>query len=134
MQHSPKRNTTNQMLKITNIKLRDINSLTSSQTAKIWDRCRSQEYWSHNWDELLCRRSAYEFVRDQLTPEQLADLDQIDAFWHAHPQAFNQAFVNEHHRANHQTELEGYVQDQHGNTPAIPKSHWWWRPLKEDNT
>ena len=87
------------------------------------------EYWSHDWDELLRRRSAYEFIRDQLTPEQQADLDRIDAFWRAHPQAFNQAFVNEHHRANHQTELEGYVQDQHGNTPAIPKSHWWWRPL-----
>ena len=40
---NPKWNTTNEILKITNIKLRDINDLTSNQTAKMWDRCRSQE-------------------------------------------------------------------------------------------
>ena len=43
MQHSAKWNTTNQILKSNNIKLRDINGLASSQIKKMWDRCRSQE-------------------------------------------------------------------------------------------
>ena len=42
MQHSAKWNTTNQILKPNNIKLRDINGLASSQIKKMWDRCRSQ--------------------------------------------------------------------------------------------
>ena len=43
MQQSGKWNTTSQILKPKNIKLRDINGLTSSQTVKMWDQCRSQE-------------------------------------------------------------------------------------------
>ena len=43
MQHSGKWNTTSQILKPKNIKLRDINGLTSSQIKKMWDRCRSQD-------------------------------------------------------------------------------------------
>ena len=43
MQHSGKWNTTSQILKPKNIKLRDINGLTSSQIKKMSVRCRSQE-------------------------------------------------------------------------------------------
>ena len=43
MQHPTRNGTLHGILKITNIKLRDINDLTSNQTAKMWDRCRSQE-------------------------------------------------------------------------------------------
>ena len=43
MQHPAKWNTTNQILKATNIKLRDINGLASSQIKKMSDRCRSQD-------------------------------------------------------------------------------------------
>ena len=42
MQHSGKWNTTSQILKPKNIKLRDINGLTSSQIKKMSVRCRSQ--------------------------------------------------------------------------------------------
>ena len=43
MQHSGKWNTTSQILKPKNIKLRDINGLTSSQIKKMSVRCRSQD-------------------------------------------------------------------------------------------
>ena len=43
MQHSDKWNTTSQILKPKNIKLRDINGLTSSQIKKMSVRCRSQD-------------------------------------------------------------------------------------------
>ena len=44
MQHSGKWNTTSQILKPKNIKLRDINGLTSSQIKKMSVRCRSQAH------------------------------------------------------------------------------------------
>ena len=48
MQHSGKWNTTSQILKPKNIKLRDINGLTSSQIKKMSVRCRSQDFRAIN--------------------------------------------------------------------------------------
>ena len=54
MQHSGKWNTTSQILKPKNIKLRDINGLTSSQIKKMSVRCRSQDgTWRLLPDELM---------------------------------------------------------------------------------
>ncbi len=83
-------------------------------------------------DETLHERSAYEFIRDQLTPEQQAELDQVDAYWRAHPKEFNAAFGVWHHQADKATELAGFVEDEHGEAPPIPRGHWWWRPIEED--
>lgn len=80
-------------------------------------------------DETLHERSAYEFVRDQLSPEQIAELDQVDAFWRAHPEAFNADFRLLQAWENKKTALEGFVEDAQGKTPAIPRSHWWWWPI-----
>ena len=80
-------------------------------------------------DETLHERSAYEFVRDQLSPEQIAELDQVDAFWRAHPEAFNADFRLLQAWENKTTALEGFVEDEHGQTPAIPRAHWWWWPI-----
>lgn len=83
-------------------------------------------------DETLHGRSVYEFIRDQLTDEQRAELDQVDAFWRARPAAFNKDFAAWHYRANRAAELAGFVEDDEGRTPEIPRSHWWWWPLPED--
>ena len=48
MQHSVKWNTTSQILKPKNIKLRDINGLTSSQIKKMSVRCRSQDGFDYS--------------------------------------------------------------------------------------
>ena len=93
----------------------------------------SPDDWTFDRDELLHHRSAYEFIRAELTANQRADLDQIDDYWKAHPQHFNSAFDVFHYRADKKVELEGFVKDEAGNTPAIPKSHWWWWPLKTEN-
>lgn len=82
-------------------------------------------------DETLHMRSAYEFIRDQLTDEQRAELDKVDAFWRARPVAFNADFAPWHYRGNKKTELAGFVEDEAGKVPEIPPSHWWWWPLDE---
>lgn len=79
-------------------------------------------------DSLLQYRSALEFVRNQLTDAQRAELEDVDAFWRADPTKFNLCFRAEHARRNKMT-LAGFVEDAHGKTPAIPRSHWWWRPI-----
>ena len=50
MQHSGKWNTISQILKPKNIKLRDINGLTSSQIKKMSVRCRSQDIYLSGLD------------------------------------------------------------------------------------
>ena len=87
-------------------------------------------YFDYDRDECLHNRSRYEFVRDRLEPSQQAELDQVDAYWRAHPKEFNEAFEPWHFRANKKTELKSFVTDANGNTPEIPRSHWWWWPIK----
>lgn len=82
-------------------------------------------------DFLLHYRSALEFVRDQLSASQLAELDAVDAHWRAHAALFNRAFGIQHGRGNHKNALQGFVQDEGGKAPEIPADHWWWQPLPE---
>jgi len=88
--------------------------------------------FDYDRDETLHERSAYEFIRDQLTSEQQAELDQVDAYWRAHPKEFNADFGVWHHQADKKTELAGFVEDENGETPPVPRGHWWWRPIEED--
>lgn len=83
-------------------------------------------------DETLHERSAYEFIREQLTDAQRVELDQVDAFWRAHAAEFNADFATLHFQEDKQTALTGFVEDENGETPAIPASHWWWRPIEEE--
>ena len=97
-----------------------------------WD----ERWWSHDWDELLYRRSEWEVLKQQgrLGPAQIADLARIDRWWRARPQAFNRAFGGFHERKKINTELAGRVEDPEGRPMPIPKSHWWWPlPEKPDN-
>ena len=92
------------------------------------------KYWTFDWDELLHLRSTYEFLQDQLTHEQHQDLTEVvDAYWREHPKEFNEAFAELHYREDKKVAMQGWIKDEAGNTPAIPRSHWWWWPLKEDN-
>ncbi|MDO5606014.1 MAG: hypothetical protein Q4G25_12720 [Paracoccus sp. (in: a-proteobacteria)] len=85
----------------------------------------------YDLDEALEERSAFEMVRDQLTPDQRAELDIVDAFWRANPDQFNAAFGVQHYQANKKTALSGYVSDAEGRVPAVPAAHWWWWPIPE---
>ena len=90
------------------------------------------EDWYCDWDELLYYRSTYEFIREDLTPEQQKELDEIDAYWRERPKQFNDAFANTHWREDKKTAMQGWIRDEAGKTPAIPRSHWWWWSLNED--
>lgn len=79
-------------------------------------------------DTLLRHRSAYELVRDQLSDEQRAELDQVDAFWRENAEAFNASFALEQSNSDPKTALKGYVTED-GKVPPVPRSHWWWRAL-----
>ncbi|PID35171.1 MAG: hypothetical protein CR964_01065 [Rhodobacterales bacterium] len=81
-------------------------------------------------DHLLHYRSALEFVRDRLNDAQRAELDEIDVFWRTHFNAFNQCFAAEHARRA-KVSLKGFVEDDNGEVPPIPRSHWWWRPIED---
>lgn len=88
---------------------------------------------SYALDEILHERSAYECVRDQLTDAQQAELDQVDQYWLAHPDAFNTAFKRLHAFEDRRTALKSWVIDSNGDAPVIPKTHWWWRPIKSES-
>ena len=92
------------------------------------------QWWDYDWDELLYARSLWEAGKQQglVSAAQIADLARIDAYWRAHPKAFNRAFRTEHARKKIKTELQGWVEDEHGQAMPIPQSHWWWWPLPED--
>ncbi|MDO5603775.1 MAG: hypothetical protein Q4G25_01305 [Paracoccus sp. (in: a-proteobacteria)] len=76
-------------------------------------------------DGLLKRRSACELVREQPSPSQRAELDMIDAHWRSHLAAFDYAF-GVMHQFSRKTDLAGDMTGAGGNTPAIPRSQWWW--------
>ncbi len=87
---------------------------------------------SHDLDFTLHERSKFEFVREQLTDAQRAELDQVDAFWRANPEAFNNEFKRLHAFENKKTAMEGMgVFDDQGRVPEIPRSHWWFWPIEE---
>lgn len=86
-------------------------------------------HFDRDRDETLHERSACEFIREQFTDEQRAELDQIDAYWRANAKKFNDDFAVMHIRGNRATELEGFVEDENGATPVIPRTHWWWWPI-----
>ncbi len=79
---------------------------------------------------MLAERSALELVRDQLDAAQLAELDRVDAFWRANPEAFNADFAMDHAFLDKGAVLAGLIKDTRGKTPDVPRSHWWWRPLE----
>lgn len=89
------------------------------------------ENFDYDRDELLHERSRLEFVRDQLSTDQQAELMKVDAHWREHAKAFNQDFATLHARADLETAMTGFVQDDQGRTPAIPNDHWWWWPIEE---
>lgn len=93
-----------------------------------YDLIADQTY-DEDWPWAIHVRSAYEFIRDHLTDAQRAQLDEIDAYWRAHPAVFNEAFGFYHHQPKART-LDGFVRDENGSVPEIPADHWWWNPLK----
>jgi len=88
-----------------------------------------REAWEFDMDETLALRSMFEFAREMglLDAAAIGELDRIDAFWRAHPQAFDAAFAHEH-AADKARVLEGFVEDENGDPVPPPASHWWWRP------
>jgi hypothetical protein len=90
-----------------------------------------EDAWSDDWDSVLPARSALEFVRERLPQDRAAVLDRADTFWRAHPAAFNRFSRFRHARRDVKTDLSGWVVDAEGNTPEIPRAHWWWWPLEE---
>lgn len=94
-----------------------------------FDRLEDDNY-DEDWPYAIHVRSGYEFIRDRLTDAQHAQLDEIDAYWKAHPKVFNKAFTFAHFRQEARS-LDGFVLDEAGNVPEIPPSHWWWWPLDE---
>ncbi|MDO5622440.1 MAG: hypothetical protein Q4G24_13325 [Paracoccus sp. (in: a-proteobacteria)] len=86
-------------------------------------------YHDMDRDDFLHQRSALEFVRDQMTDAQRAELAQVDDHLRQNATVFNEAFTRVHALTDRSTALDGWVEDAEGNTPAIPRSHWWWWPL-----
>jgi len=88
-----------------------------------------REAWEFDLDEALALRSVYAYLAEagRLEPQALAELAAIDAFWRAHPAAFDAAFSYEHAMPAH-ARLAGFVLDDDGNPVLPPPSHWWWRP------
>lgn len=86
-------------------------------------------------DELLHERSAFEFVRDQLSDEQRLELDVVDSYWKAHASDFNDTFARWHRLSPEakKNEMVGFIQDENGAVPSIGRSHWWWWPIEGDD-
>ncbi len=84
------------------------------------------------WDDLLHDRSAMEFVRQQMSALQQAELDKVDAHWRGQPELFNAAFAAKHSVRDLQNEMGDFVEDEQGVWPNIPRSHWWWWPITDD--
>lgn len=88
-------------------------------------------YHDMDRDDFLHHRSALEFVREQMTDAQRAELDHVDDHLRQNADVFNSDFALIHAYIDKTTALDGWVVDADGNTPAIPRSHWWWWPIKE---
>ena len=90
-----------------------------------------RDYWMEEGDEILPRRSAMEFGWDQLTTEEQQKIREADTLWRDNPKAFNAFFVFEHRPSKRHRDkvLDGWVEDENGQHPSIPPSHWWWWPL-----
>ncbi|WP_156137212.1 hypothetical protein [Tepidimonas taiwanensis] len=88
-----------------------------------------RQAWEFDLDEALALRSVYAYLAEEgrLGQEALAQLAAIDAFWRAHPQAFDAAFAYEHAMPARER-LAGFATDEEGNPAVPPPSHWWWRP------
>lgn len=86
--------------------------------------------FSHDRDEILNQRSAIEFVRADLTPDQQAELDRVDEFWRAHATDFNKDFALVHAFSDMKTAMKGWIKDSRDQAPEIPRSHWWWWPIE----
>ena len=104
-----------------------------------YDAILTWEPLSYIAEDVQYERTALEFFRSMLEPEDHAFLDRVDAFWRAHPAAFNRFYERSllpreklHDRwptifpprglANHVTLW--------GKAPMVPKSHWWWFRLE----
>ena len=108
--------------------------LTDHGPLSVYDTLEEpHEDWYMDWDETLHERSVLELVRDRLTEDQRAELDRVDAYWRAHPAAFNERCKVYHHQKRPDRELAGRVVDDEGHTPRIPLAHWWWWPLDTDD-
>lgn len=83
-------------------------------------------------DEVLRIRSALELARDQLTPDQQAELDEIDAYWRANAEAFNADFGVFHFQGDKRAALKGFIEYDHGQAPPILRGRWYWRPIEDD--
>jgi hypothetical protein len=88
--------------------------------------------WAVVDEEVLRARSALEFLRDRLDEAAASMLAAADAQWRAHPRAFDHMFRYALAGFDAASELYGWVLDEAtGKPPAIPPSHWWWRPSKD---
>lgn len=93
-----------------------------------------RDTWMWEGDEILPRRSAMEFGWDQLTAEEQQKIREADTLWRENPAAFNAFFTLEHERSRRDQVLGGWVEDETGQHPTVPHSHWWWWPLDERTT
>ena len=84
-------------------------------------------------DEMLHIRSALELARDQLTLDQQAELDGIDAYWRANAKDFNADFGVFHFQEDKHAALKGFIEDEHGEAPPIPRSQWWWKEVEHSS-
>ncbi|MFV0409454.1 MAG: hypothetical protein ACK5LJ_07070 [Paracoccus sp. (in: a-proteobacteria)] len=78
---------------------------------------------------MLAQRSAFELVRDQLSNDQRAELDQVDAFWRENAEAFNADFALDQAYLDRKTVLAGLIREGKRDVPEVPAAHWWWSPL-----
>lgn len=85
--------------------------------------------WRDEWEWVLLARSTLEFVRDWLEPERATLLDRADACWREHPEAFNRLSSCLHRHGPPADAMDELIEDDAGDWPEIPESHWWWRPL-----
>ncbi|MBC7954074.1 MAG: hypothetical protein H7Z12_19930 [Rhodospirillaceae bacterium] len=80
-------------------------------------------------DQILPARSALEFIRTDMAAPFRTALDEFDSFIKANAEKFNDFFAYEHARTISDTALEDWVWGDDGKTPAVPETHWWWKPL-----
>lgn len=106
-------------------------SLLDSAPLNCFDTLGDDSF-SHDRSGMLAERSAFEMVRDQLDDAQRAELDMIDDFWRTNADAFNRDFRLQQAFLDRTTILSGMVVDAKGKVPEIPRSHWWWWPIKEE--
>lgn len=81
-------------------------------------------------EEVLRARSALQLLWDdgkRLPAAAIEAMTAADLQWRAHTAAFDYMFRYALARKSCD-ELTGWITDDAGRVPEIPRAHWWWRP------